>query len=435
MKKRRLLWISEHASPLASLGGADGGGQNVYVAQVVRRLAAMGHEIDVLTRRDHPEQPAIARLARGARVIHVPAGPAAPVRKEDLLSHMGEFTAFALKWLSRGTARPYHMTHANFFMSAMVAAEIKRALGVPFVVTFHALGKVRRIHQGGADAFPEDRLAIEDRAVIEADRIVAECPQDKLDLIEHYRADFRKIRTIPCGFDPSEFAPMNQAEARRQLGLPTDGPIILQLGRMVPRKGVDNVIRALARLKSRRGIAARLVIVGGEAREPDPSLTPEIGRLQAIAHEERVADSVHFIGARDRHELRPFYGAADVFVSTPWYEPFGITPLEAMACGVPVVGSAVGGIQSTVVDGQTGFLVPPKDPDTLAGRLGDVLEDASLRLEMGRRGIRRVNTRYRWESVARKVARLYEDALADHSGVTARAFSSRGKVVLARSDV
>lgn len=156
MKKRRLLWISEHASPLASLGGADGGGQNVYVAQVIRRLAAMGHEIDVLTRRDHPDQPAIARLTRGARVIHVPAGPAATVRKEDLLSHMGEFTAFALKWLSRATARPYHMAHANFFMSAMVAAEIKRGLGVPFVVTFHALGKVRRISIKGAPTpFPK----------------------------------------------------------------------------------------------------------------------------------------------------------------------------------------------------------------------------------------------------------------------------------------
>lgn len=221
-------------------------------------------------------------------------------------------------------------------------------------------------------------------------------------MIEHYPADFRKIRTIPCGVDPSEFARMNQAEARRQLGLPADGPIILQLGRMVPRKGVDNVIRALARLRSRRGIAARQVIVGGEAREPDPSLTPEIGRLRAIARDEGVDESVHFVGARDRHELRPFYGAADVFVSTPWYEPFGITPLEAMACGVPVVGSAVGGIQSTVVDNQTGFLVPPNDADALADRLGDVLGDASLRLEMGRRGIRRVNTRYKWESVARR---------------------------------
>jgi len=436
--KRRLLWISEHASPLAPLGGADGGGQNVYVSQVVRCLAALGHEVDVLTRRDHPDQPAIARLADGARVIHVPAGPPATLRKEALLPHMAEFSAFALKWLSRRTARPYHIVHANFFMSALVAIEIKRALSVPFVVTFHALGRVRRLHQVGADTFPEERLTIEDRAVAEADRIIAECPQDELDLIEHYRADPQKIRTIPCGFDPSEFGPMSQREARRGLGLPTEGLIILQLGRMVPRKGVDNVIRALASLRASRGIAARLVIVGGESREPDPSITPEIGRLQSIAREEGVADSVIFVGARDRHELRPFYGAADVFVSTPWYEPFGITPLEAMACGVPVVGSAVGGIQSTVVDGETGFLVPPKDPEALADRLGDVLGDAALRREMGRNAIRRVNSRYTWRSVARMVASLYEDALADHSAaaraVAVHPVPAASAKVLARSE-
>jgi len=436
--KRRLLWISEHASPLAPLGGADAGGQNVYVAQVARCLAALGHEVDVLTRRDHPDQPVIAQLTDGARVIHVPAGPAAPVRKEDLLPHMGEFRAFALKWLGRRTTRPHHLVHANFFMSALVAAEIKRALGVPFVVTFHALGRVRRLHQGGADAFPEERLAIEDRAVAEADRIIAECPQDELDLIEHYAADPRKIRTIPCGFDPSEFGPMDQGEARRLLGLSPEGPIVLQLGRMVPRKGVDNVIRALARLRASRGISARLLIVGGESREPDPAITPEIGRLRSIAREEGVADSVIFVGARERHELRPFYCAADVFVSTPWYEPFGITPLEAMACGVPVVGSAVGGIKTTVVDGETGFLVPPKDPETLADRLGDVLGDPDLRREMGRRAIGRVNRRYTWRSVARRVANLYEDALRDRPApartVAVRPIPSTTAKILARSE-
>ena len=437
--KRRLLWISEHASPLAPLGGADAGGQNVYVAQVARCLAGLGHQVDVLTRRDHPDQPAIARLAEGARVIHVPAGPAEPLRKEALLPHMDEFSAFALRWLGRRRARPYDLVHANFFMSAMVAAEIKRALGVPFIVTFHALGRVRRLHQGGADAFPDERLDIEDRAVAEADRIIAECPQDRRDLIEHYRADSRKIRTIPCGFDPSEFGPMDQREARRRLGLPIEGPIILQLGRMVPHKGVDNVIRAVGRLRTSRGIAARLLIVGGESREPDPAITPEIGRLQSIARDEGAADLVTFVGARERHELQPYYCAADVFVSTPWYEPFGITPLESMACGTPVIGSNVGGIKSTVVDGETGFLTPPNDPEALADRLSLVLSDQATRLDMGRRAIRRVNAHYTWRSVARMIANLYHDALGDRP-TAARAVaglpaSSTAAKILARSDV
>ncbi|QEH34773.1 D-inositol 3-phosphate glycosyltransferase [Aquisphaera giovannonii] len=418
--KRRLLWISEHASPLATLGGADSGGQNVYVAQVARHLAAAGHEVDILTRRDAADLPSAVLSADGVRVVHVPAGPPEPVRKEDLLGYMGEFAEFAIRHARRRGGK-YDLVHANFFMSALVACEIKRATGVPFVVTFHALGKVRRVHQGGADSFPQERLAIEERAVAEADRVIAECPQDEQDLLEHYRADPRKVETIPCGFDHSEFGPIDRAEARRRLGLPADGPIVLQLGRMVPRKGVDNVIRGLARLRSSRGVAARLLVVGGESREPDPAATPEIGRLLEVAREEGVADAVTFVGSRGRRELRDYYAAADVFASTPWYEPFGITPLEAMACGTPVVGAAVGGIKATVVDGETGYLVPPHDPEALAARLADLLGDPAGAREFGRRAIRHVNARYTWRSVAGSISDLYEVVLGTHRGTRAGA--------------
>jgi glycosyltransferase involved in cell wall biosynthesis len=415
--KRRLLWISEHASPLAALGGADGGGQNVYVAQVARHLAASGHEVDILTRRDDAGLPPAVIVAEGVRVVHVPAGPPEPVRKEDLLSHMAEFSEFAVEYARRRGG--YDLVHANFFMSALVACEIKWATGLPFVVTFHALGRVRRLHQGGADSFPEERLTIEERAVAEADRIIAECPQDEQDLIEHYDADPQRIATIPCGFDPSEFWPIDRAESRARLGLNLDEPMILQLGRMVPRKGVDNVIRGLARLRAARGIAARLLVVGGESRDPDPALTPEIGRLTGIAREEGVADAVTFVGSRGRHELRDYYNAADVFVSTPWYEPFGITPLESMACGTPVVGSAVGGIKATVLDGETGFLVPPRDSEALADRLTEVLGDPARGWELGRRAIRHVNARYTWRQVSREIADLYESVLGARRPVRA----------------
>jgi len=408
--KRRFLWISEHASPLALLGGADSGGQNVYVAQIARQLASSGHEVDILTRRDrHDLSPAIW-LHEGVRVIHVPAGPPKPVCKEALLPYMREFTDFSLRYL-RHRKVPYDLIHANFFMSALVAAEIKRVTGTPFVVTFHALGKVRRLHQACADAFPEERLAIEDRVVAETDQIIAECPQDKQDLIKLYRADPWKITTIPCGFDSSEFWPMDRSEARARLGLPQDEPIILQLGRMVPRKGVDNVIRALARLRKLRSISARLLVVGGESREPDPDSTPEIGRLQSIAREEDVADAVCFVGSRGRQELRDYYSAADVFVSTPWYEPFGITPLEAMACGTPVIGSAVGGIKSTVLDGETGYLVRPNAPDALADRLASLLEDPERRRVLSEKSLAHVNSLYTWRNVSQSLEDLYESVI------------------------
>ncbi len=401
----RIALISEHASPLAALGGVDSGGQNVYVDQLARHLAGMGHEVDVFTRRDSGRLPDSTPLCDGARVVHVAAGPASYVRKEELLPFMGDFADVVLRLAWR---RAYDVTHANFFMSALVGADVKRMTGTPLVVTFHALGRVRRQHQGGADAFPDDRLRIEDRVVAEADRIIAECPQDEDDLRRHYRADPARIATIPCGFDPSEFWPTDKARARDALGIGRDERIVLQLGRMVPRKGVDNVVRGLARLRLDRGIAARLLVVGGESEDPDPEVTPEIGRLRAIAADEGVADAVTFVGSRGREALRNYYAAADVFVTTPWYEPFGITPVEAMACGTPVVGSAVGGIKATVRDGETGYLVPPDDPDALAERLARLFRNPRLIRLFGMQAYRRANALYTWRSVAVAVAGVYE---------------------------
>ena len=405
----RIAMISEHASPLAALGGVDSGGQNVYVDQLARQMAAIGHEVDVFTRRDSDRLPGSATLCPGARIVHVDAGPASHVRKEELLPFMDEFADVVLRHARR---RAYDVIHANFFMSALVGAEVKRAIGTPLVVTFHALGRVRRQHQGGADAFPEDRPRIEDRVVAEADRIVAECPQDEDDLRRHYHADPDRIATIPCGFDPAEFWPMDKARARDALGIGRDERVVLQLGRMVPRKGVDNVVRGLARLRDGRGIVARLLIVGGESEEPDPRITPEIGRLRAIAAEEGVGDAVTFLGSRGRDSLRYYYAAADVFVTTPWYEPFGITPVEAMACGTPVIGSSVGGIKSTVVDGETGYLVPPDDPGALADSLARLFRHPDLIRLFGMQAYRRANALYTWKSVAASVAGVYEEVAA-----------------------
>jgi D-inositol-3-phosphate glycosyltransferase len=421
---RRIAFISEHASPLPQLGGVDAGGQNVYVGQLARHVAALGYDVDIFTRRDSPEAPEIVDLdgpatrasdgSRGrVRLIHISAGPAAFIRKEDLLPYMGEFRDAMLEFIGRGAS--YQLIHANFFMSALVAAEIKRILGIPFVVTFHALGKVRRLHQAGADGFSDERFAIEERVIAEADQVIAECPQDQEDLIRMYDADPDRLTIVPSGFNPSEFWPMDKARARKKLDLPAQGHIILQLGRMVPRKGVDNVIRGFARLVHQHGgvgADAMLLIVGGETREADPEATPELGRLMRVAEEEGVAGRVRFTGSRDRDELRYYYNAADVFVTTPWYEPFGITPLEAMACGTPVIGANVGGIKFSVRDGESGYLVPPKDPDALAERLAFMFNNPRLMASLRQQSIRRANDLFTWARVADAMAAVYEQVLA-----------------------
>ncbi|MCA1684633.1 MAG: glycosyltransferase, partial [Planctomycetia bacterium] len=287
--------------------------------------------------------------------------------------------------------------------------------GTPLVVTFHALGRVRRQYQGDSDGFPDDRLGIEDRVVSEADRVIAECPQDEDDLRRLYAADPARVVTIPCGFDPAEFWPMDKVRARDVLGIGRGERVVLQLGRIVPRKGVDNVVRGLARLRDDRGVAARLLVVGGESADPDPAVTPEIGRLRAIAEAEGVADAVTFVGSRARGVLRYYYAAADVFVTTPWYEPFGITPVEAMACGTPVVGSAVGGIKSTVRDGETGYLVPPDDPDALAERLARLFRQPELSRRFGVQSYRRANALYTWKRVADAVVDVYQAVVPTQS--------------------
>ena len=392
-----VLMISEHASPLAALGGADGGGQNVYVAQLARHLARRGWRVDVATRRDAPDLPDEVEWLDGVRVLHVPAGPAEAVPKEDLLSFMPDFA----RWTEAHCreAQP-DLIHANFFMSGLVAAEVRAATGLPFAVTFHALGRVRRQHQGEADRFPPARLAIEERVAREAALVIAECPQDREDLTTLYGVDPARICEVPCGVDPAELAPLPRAVARDVLGLPREPFVALQLGRMVPRKGVDDALRGFARFRHDTGADALLLVVGGESAVPDPEASPELARLMAVARDEGIEDAVRFTGARDRDVLRYYYHAADAFLTLPWYEPFGITPLEAMACARPVIGAAVGGIKHTVQDGRTGLLVPPRDPEAVAAALARLHADPDAARAMGAEGRARVLARFTWEAVA-----------------------------------
>ncbi|HEX8460357.1 MAG TPA: glycosyltransferase family 1 protein [Segetibacter sp.] len=405
--KRKIAFISEHASPLASLGGVDSGGQNVYVAELAKHLAAAGHQVDIFTRWEDSKLPKVIDWENNIRVIHVKAGPIAIIQKEDLLAYMPEFKDDMIDFIATEKIN-YNLIHANFFMSGLVALWIKEVLNIPFVITFHALGYVRQIHQGKSDKFPPERIEIERQIVKHADAVIAECPQDRSDLIEYYKAPVEKIKIIPCGFSGKEFYPISREIACTIVGLKADEKILLQLGRMVPRKGVDNVVRSLGRLKN-SAAQYRLVVVGGETDDPNPMACPEIARLMKIARSEGVEDKVTFVGRKNREMLKYYYCAADIFISTPWYEPFGITPLESMACGTPVIGSNVGGIKYSVLDGKTGFLVPPNDPNALAAKVDLLISNPALHQQMKKAAIHRVKENFTWQKVASLVADLYKE--------------------------
>jgi D-inositol-3-phosphate glycosyltransferase len=404
----KVALVSEHASPLAVAGGVDSGGQNIYVANVARELAAMGHQVDVFTRRDRALLPLVSDMD-GVRVIHVPAGPPKQLPKEQLLPFMDEFAAFLIEFFQR-ERDPYQVIHANFFMSGLAALKVKAALGIPLVTTFHALGRVRRIHQGVDDGFPDERFVIEDELVARSDIVVAECPQDEADLTEHYHADPARIQIVPCGFDADEFQPIERGAAREVLGWHKNEFTVLQLGRLVQRKGIDNVVRGVGILKQVFKASARLYVVGGNSEAPNELATPEIARLRGVAQACGVAEQTTFVGRRGRAQLRYFYSAADVFVTTPWYEPFGITPVEAMACGTPVIGADVGGIRYSVADGVTGFLVPPRDPAALAARLDQLRRDPALARRMGEAGLTRAREAFTWKGVGDSLAQIYARA-------------------------
>lgn len=412
----RIAFLSEHASPAALLGGVDAGGQNVYVDEVSRNLARRGYAVDVFTRRYDAAMSEILDWAQGVRIVHLPAGPAQPLLKDELWPYMPEFRDALLRFMLRENIR-YDLLHGNFWMSGWVTAELRQRLHIPAVHIFHAMGKTKKKYQLEEDTSPQERIQVEMEVIRAVDRLIAQCPAERHELVDDYGANPLKVVTIPSAVNARVFRPVAREKARQHLGLPQDEFVIVYVGRVIPRKDPRNIVRALARLQSwcesqggTRKI--RLLIVGGETVEPDPQATPEIGELASLAQELGVLDQVLFVGKRKQDMLRYYYSASNVVVTTPWYEPFGLTPLEGMACGRPVIGSAVGGITSTVVDGETGFLVPPRDPEQLAVRLYQLLLEPELAERMGRAARLRVEQEYTWPVVAMRTASLYETLLA-----------------------
>jgi glycosyltransferase involved in cell wall biosynthesis len=391
----RVALVSEHASPLAALGGPDAGGQNVYVAQLAGHLAALGHEVVVHTRRDDPGLPERVGTQDGYTVAHVPAGPPESVPKDELARWMPDFgDHLARDWAAR---RP-DVAHAHFWMSGLAALRGATGLDLPVLQTYHALGTVKRRHQGAADTSPPQRIAAETDIGRRCRRVLATCA-DEADELDAMGVPADRVRIVPCGVDPAHFAP----RPRR----PRSEPRLLAVGRLVPRKGFDRAIRALALVPG-----AELVIAGG----PEPALLhddPEAERLRKLAAEHGVADRVRLLGAVSHDAMPELMSDADLVLSTPVYEPFGIVPLEAMACATPVVATAVGGQLDTVVDDRTGLLLPPDTEDAaLADTLRGLLADPDRLERYGAAGRERVLRQFTWERVAEQVARVYADALA-----------------------
>jgi glycosyltransferase involved in cell wall biosynthesis len=401
----RVALISEHASPLAAMGGVDAGGQNTHVAALAIALARRGHAVEVYTRRD-ARRPVSVPLADGVNVVHVPVGPAKPVPKDELLPFMGDFG----RWLARrwaGSAGAPDVVHAHFWMSGLAALTATATSRIPIVLTYHALGTVKRRHQGEKDTSPETRLGLERTLGTRVDRVIAQCEDEVVELgrMGIARSD---ITIVPSGVDIERFAPGGP-----QAPPPPEGRTrVLSVGRLVERKGFEDLILALRALPD-----TELAIVGGPP-EAELDTDPEAKRLRELAQRLGVADRLRLVGSVLPADMPSWYRSSDVVACAPWYEPFGLTPLEAMACGVPVVAYAVGGLAESVIDGVTGVLVGPRDVRGLVAALRGVLSDEMRRMSFASAAVDRVRSRYTWDRTAFDVERVYalvtgEEVLAD----------------------
>lgn len=385
----KISLVSEHASPLALLGSEDAGGQNVHVAALATHLAAAGADVVVHTRRD--DRKLARRVPFSERVVvdHVDAGPPEPIHKDALACWMDEFAEDLVRqWRRR---RP-DIVHAHFWMSGMAAVAAADELAIPVAMTFHALGAEKRLHQGKADTSPYGREAVEGWLARSVDRVVATTGAERRNLLA-MGVRPERISVIPCGVDTEHFSPAAQ---------PRHSPMhrLVCVSRLVPRKGIREVIEALARVPG-----TELLVAGGP-RHGDVESDPEVAVLRDVAIRHGVGDRVEFLGAVDRCRIPALMRSADAVCCTPWYEPFGMVALEAMACGVPVVATAVGGLAETVIHNVTGLLVRPRDPSSIAAAIRRLLADEDARATMGAAARQRA-LGYRWADIASQTSEAY----------------------------
>jgi D-inositol-3-phosphate glycosyltransferase len=386
----------------------------VYVRELGRELAARGVAVDVFTRRQTSDAPDVVEYVPGARVVHIDAGPHRHVDKYDVLDYLPDFACGVQRWRAL-TGLGYDLIHSHYWLSGRLGSLFSDRWDVPLVSMFHTLAQLKnRVAESAAETEQQIRFEIERRTMAASDRIVAATPVDRAQIIRHY-GDLAPISVIPGGVDLATFRPRRQALSRGALGLPVEARVLLFVGRIQRLKGVEIVLRAFGQLRQMEPDRdLRLVLVGGLPAAVGGRSSHEgreIARLRRLALSLNVADYTVFAGAVPQHHLPTYYSAADVTVMPSSYESFGLVAVESLACGTPVVATRVGGLTTIVRDGETGFLVPWRDPALFAERLRVVLTDDSLRASMADRARASV-AQFDWGHIADAHIALYGELRA-----------------------
>jgi D-inositol-3-phosphate glycosyltransferase len=409
----RIAMLSVHTCPIATLGGKKTGGMNVYVRDYSSELARSGIKVDVFTRSEDDCQPMVCHdLGNGARVIHIAAGPEKPVPVPSITGYLNEFTSGLINF-ARAENLEFDLIHSHYWLSGLVAEKVKPTWGnIPVVQMFHTLGHMKnRIAQSDAERAPSSRLEGERRVLSTADRIIAATRAEYAQLHWLYAADMNKVKVIPPGVDLNRFSPIDKAEAKTEVGIKPGHRNILFAGRIEPLKGIDTLLCAMSLIQQHSPEVMENVsvnIVGGDPWSDDPS--DEMARLQELRSSLGVTDIVTFLGAKDQDVLPSYYAAAEMVVMPSHYESFGLVALEAMAMGIPVIASEVGGLAFLVKDGENGFLVPSRDPESLAERIYTLLMDDDCRQRLGTNALNHAQG-YAWANIVDRIQVVYDDLL------------------------
>ncbi len=414
----RIAMLSYHTCPLATLGGKDTGGMNVYVRDLTRELGRKGIHVDVFTRSQDEHVPHVLHdLGYGNRVVHIQAGPERPLPREELARYLPQFAEGIRRFAAEKGLR-YDLIHSHYWMSGIAAQALKAIWNVPIVHMFHTLGSLKnQIARSEAEREGEYRLDGERRVVGIADGIVAATIVEQKQLEEFYQADARRVAVIPPGVDTCHFYPIPSDEARHYLGLPLEDRVVLYVGRIEPLKGIDTLLHAMACLRFQKVLADRsvyLIVIGGDPDVSPDQMDAEMARLHRLREELNLGNMVLFLGKRGQDTLPYYYSAAEVVVVPSHYESFGMVALEAMACGTPVIASQVGGLALLVRDGETGYTVPYGEPYPLCDRLIAILSNMALRRRLGRNAAVYARA-YSWKRIAARIVELYETVLSGSS--------------------
>jgi D-inositol-3-phosphate glycosyltransferase len=408
--------LSVHTSPLATLGGKETGGMNVYVRDLTRELSRTGINVDVFTRSQDPATPRIQALGQQGRVIQVKAGPEQPYNKNNIFYHLDEFEAGVQAQVTASRVT-YDIIYGHYWLSGLVASSLRRVWDIPIVQMFHTLAEMKnRVAQTPEERESGQRVNCEGEIMRFADQLIAATPLEKNQMSWLYGADPQKISIVPPGVDLERFKPMDQRQAREYLGIPPHHQMILFVGRIQPLKGIDTLIRALALAREREPALAETIcvsIIGGDPNPDSEVEQSEFARLESLRAELGIGDMVTFLGAKDQDTLVYYYAAAEIVVMPSHYESFGMVALEAMACGTPVIASDVGGLSFSIEDGYNGYRVPERDPQALADKIILLLKHRVLRDQLGEQARLWVQ-RYSWVNVAGEILEVFEQTLGKY---------------------